>query len=156
MRQAYVLIAHGSRREESNCEFWDLVTRFRKFFRGRYVTGAFLELAQPDIPTALESCVRQGAREIFILPLLLFSGRHVKEDIPHFIQMAKRRHPGIDFHYAGPLVDNPYLTKLLASKALSRCPLGGSLKKRRGTKSSRTKIRKKSPTKKPLRRKKQK
>ena len=79
--------------------------------------GAFLELAQPSIPDAIEHCITQGLQEICVIPLMFFAGRHVKEDIPRFIQEAKTKHPEVDFHYSGPLCDHPMMLALLDEKA---------------------------------------
>ena len=117
MKSAYLLIAHGSKEEESNRAFFDFVAHFRKSHPERRVEGAFLEIAKPGIPEALESCITHGARQIFILPLMVFSGRHVKDDIPRIIQQTRRLHAEVDFHYGGPLSDHPLLMELLEEKA---------------------------------------
>ena len=48
---------------------------------------------------------------------MVFSGRHVKKDIPLMIQKAREEHADVDFHYAGPLSDHPLLMNLLEEKA---------------------------------------
>ena len=123
MHSAYLVIAHGSRDPEGNQAFMDFLAQFRKAHPERKVEGAFLELAKPDIPEGIERCVAGGAAQIFVLPLMLFPGRHVKQDIPRFIQEAKFRHPEVDFHYAGPLADHPLLMDLLEEKAKATHPL---------------------------------
>lgn len=117
MQSAYLVIAHGSRDKEGNEAFFKFLAQFRKAYPKRYVEGAFLELAKPNIPEAIETCIRKGAEQIFVLPLMFFPGRHVKEDIPRFIQEAKARHPKVDFHTAGPLSDHPMTLQLLEEKA---------------------------------------
>lgn len=116
MPSAYLIIAHGSREKEANEAFKRLLERFRKLHPDRHVEGAFLELAKPSIPDAIENCIKSGAREIFILPLMLFPGRHVKEHIPAFIEEAKARHPQVDFHYAGPLCEDQGMLHVLEEK----------------------------------------
>ncbi len=119
MRSAYLLIAHGSREKESNQAFEEFTSHLKSRFPGRYVQPAYLELAQPSIPAAIGSCIEQGAEEIFVIPMMLFPGRHVKEDIPRYIQEAKEKHRHIDFHYAGPLSDHPLMLELVDEKAKS-------------------------------------
>ena len=119
MKSAYVVIAHGSRDKKANQAFFEFLESFRRVCSGKKVEGAFLELAKPSIPEALERVIRSGAYEVFILPLMFFPGKHVKYDIPSFIQEAKAKHPAVDFHYAAPLAGHPMLLKLLKSKALS-------------------------------------
>src|SRR5579885_788851 len=113
MSSAYLLIAHGSREEGSNRDFLDLVARFAKAHPQERVVGAFLELENPLIPEGLDRCVAAGAEDVFVVPLMLFWGRHVKQDIPKIIDDARTRHPHVRFHYAGPLADHPQFLSLL-------------------------------------------
>ena len=119
MRAAYLVIAHGSREKEANDAFFEFLGRFRKIYPGRLVEGAFLELAKPAIPEAIETCFAKGAREIFVIPLMLFPGRHVKDHIPKIIEEARVRHPDADFHCAGPLAGHPLLLDLVGEVSSS-------------------------------------
>ena len=121
-KAAYIVIAHGSREKKANTAFQSFVRKFQKTVPKRKVYGAFLELAVPSIPQALERALGSGCREIFILPLMFFPGRHVKQDIPRLFEKAKADYPDADFHYAGALADHPMLPKLLAEKAVSLKP----------------------------------
>ena len=102
-KSAYLLIAHGTRDPEGEEAFFNFVEEFRRAFPDRKIEPSFLEICRPSIPEGIEKCIQGGTREIFVLPLMLFPGRHVKEDIPRQIQEAKSRYPEIDFHYSGPL-----------------------------------------------------
>ena len=117
MKICYLVIAHGSREREANQAFFEFLERFRQASQPRLVEGAFLELAKPSIPEGIEACIAKGAREIIILPMMFFPGRHVKEHIPRFIEEAKARYPEVDFHYAGPVSEHPMLLSLLEEKA---------------------------------------
>lgn len=118
-KSAYVVIVHGSRDKQANEAFAAFLGQFRRVLKGREVYGAFLELAKPSIPEALEEALSKGAEEIFILPMMFFPGRHVKQDIPQFIQEAKAKYPRADFHYASPVADHPLMLQLLKEKAES-------------------------------------
>jgi len=122
---AYLLIAHGTRDREGERAFFSFVEEFQKAFPERHVEPAFLELSHPAISEGIEACVRKGAQEIFVLPLMLFPGRHINEDIPREIQQAKQRFPQVDFHYAGALaiaskkrgkISEPKIFELLVNK----------------------------------------
>ena len=116
MPTTYLMIAHGSRETRANEAFFEFLGKFRKAYPKKKVQGAFLELASPNIPEAIEKCVQSKADSIVIIPLMLFPGRHVKEHIPKFVQEAKSRHPEVDFHYAGPLSEDGMLIPLLGKK----------------------------------------
>lgn len=106
-KSAYLLIAHGTRDREGERAFFKFGEEFQKAFPRRKVELAFLELSRPSIPEGIEACVKEGVQKIFMLPLMLFPGRHISQDIPLEIQAAKRRFPEVDFHYAGALALSP-------------------------------------------------
>ncbi len=112
-----VLVAHGSRRSASNDEVRELAERLRARSGGRYVCveAAFLELAEPSIPDGIECCIRQGSREVVVLPYFLSAGRHVVTDIPEEVAGKREQYPDIPIHIA------PYLGR---SEALADILLG--------------------------------
>ena len=129
MKSAYLVIAHGSREKKANEEFFEFLGKFKSLFPKKQVMGAFLEMAKPGIPEAVDACAKRGADQIFLLPLMLFQGRHVKEDIPKMIADAKMRHPKLDFHYASPLSDHPMLLNILKDKARHAKKMKGRAKR---------------------------
>lgn len=88
---ALLIVAHGSRRKESNEEVNSLADKVRKRFNKKYpiIRSAFLELADPLIPDGLQQCIDDGASTIDVLPYFLNSGRHVTEDIPTIVNKFK-------------------------------------------------------------------
>lgn len=126
---AYLVIAHGTRDAEGQKAFHNFIREFRTAFPERRIEPAFLEICRPSIGEGIEACMGGGAEEIFVLPLMLFPGRHVKEDIPREIQAAKSRYPQVDFHYSGALaltegkggkkVSEPRMFELLLHKIVS-------------------------------------
>lgn len=94
--KSLILIAHGSRRAESNAEVRALAAQLSGLTQSfDSVTCAFLELAEPSIPDGIEACVQQGAKEIVILPYFLSAGRHVAEDIPALVQPKQAQYPQV-------------------------------------------------------------
>jgi sirohydrochlorin ferrochelatase len=92
-----VLVAHGSRREASNEEVRKIAARLKALAGARYadVTAAFLELAEPSIPGAIQCCVERGAQEVVVLPYFLSQGRHVATDVPEQVQPKQAEHPQV-------------------------------------------------------------
>ena len=68
-----------------------LTTRVRKRYGDEFpiIHSAFLELAEPLIPTGLQQCIDDGAESIDVLPYFLNAGRHVTEDIPAIVNSFK-------------------------------------------------------------------
>ena len=97
MKKALLLIAHGSRRTQSNNEVAELADILRVIGQKEYavVKHAFLELAEPSIEAAIDQCVDAGVNELVVFPYFLSAGRHVAEDVPEEIEQAETRHPDL-------------------------------------------------------------
>jgi sirohydrochlorin ferrochelatase len=104
--RVYVVIAHGSREARSNRAFLRVVARLRSSTKKR-LFGAFLELAPPSIPQALGAAVKSGARQIAVVPLMLFPGRHAVRDIPRIVRETARRNRGVRFSVDKALARHP-------------------------------------------------
>ncbi|RMG04308.1 MAG: hypothetical protein D6741_01195, partial [Planctomycetota bacterium] len=83
-----ILIAgHGTRDETGREQFFVLVRRIAERV-GVPVRAGFLELAQPDLKTAVAELLACGVDEIRVLPVMLFAAGHVLEDIPAAVRSA--------------------------------------------------------------------
>ena len=118
--KALLLIAHGSRRETSNQEVRELADRLAQL-AGRHfdmVVPAFLELAEPDIPSGVDRCVLAGATYVNAVPYFLSAGRHVATDIPEQLDKARRQHPGLDLQQSDYLGKHATIPDVLLTLAL--------------------------------------
>lgn len=117
--KALLLIAHGSRRAQSNNEVIELAERLKNNCREQYpiIHAGFLELAEPQITEGIKKCVDEGATEIVILPYFLNSGRHVVDDIPRIVNDSKAYYPDIEIKIAAHLGNSPLILDLLISAA---------------------------------------
>lgn len=108
--RALLVVAHGSRRPESNDEVRRLTDELRAVAGADYqrVECAFLELAEPSIPEGIDCCVAGGASEVVILPYFLSAGRHVVKDIPDIVADSRIQHPAVALRIA------PYLGRATA------------------------------------------
>jgi sirohydrochlorin ferrochelatase len=95
--RALLLVAHGSRREESNEEVRRLGQVLASYAGDRFhrVSCGFLEYATPGVVDGIGDCVAAGAREVVVLPYFLSAGKHVSEDIPQLVDQARRAHEGV-------------------------------------------------------------
>ena len=112
-----LLVAHGSRREESNREVRALADAIREISSGQFaeVRCAFLELAEPALTDALEALIAGGATDVVIVPYFLAAGRHVARDIPETLAQAQRRHPHVRFTTAPYIGAAPQMRDLVRS-----------------------------------------
>jgi len=113
---AVLLVAHGSRVQTSNQEVVDLAGRLAENLApGQAATHAFLEMAQPSIPEAIDTLVDGGAPRIVLIPYFLSAGRHVIEDIPALVDAARRRHPGVAIEVTGHFGAQQAVPQLLSA-----------------------------------------
>ena len=119
--KALLLIAHGSRRKQSNDEVVVLADRLKQNCSGQYniIHAGFLELAEPLIPDGIKKCVDDGATSIIVLPYFLNSGRHVVEDIPNIVEQTRPDYPDINIKVAQHLGASELMMDLLISSANS-------------------------------------
>jgi len=116
MPAAILLIAHGSRRPEANRDLVLLADMLRPRVPGRIVEVAYLELADPSIPAALERCHELGANEIGMLPWFLSAGSHVTDDLTAFRDQFAAAHPGVAVTLHPPLGLHPLMIEILLAR----------------------------------------
>lgn len=114
--KALLIIAHGSRKLGSNNEIRRLTRKVAKRADDSFalIDCAFLELAEPDIQTAMASLVERGATDILAVPYFLARGTHVANDIPDEIRACQSAHPQVrisisDYLGASDLVSDAVL-----------------------------------------------
>ena len=92
---ALLILAHGSRKKQSNDEVQALAQRYEAAYPEQYdaVYAGFMELAQPDIHTTIKTAIDAGATELTILPYFLAAGAHVVDDIPAIVESAMADYP---------------------------------------------------------------
>lgn len=116
MSSAIVLIAHGSRRAEANADLARMAEMLQPRIPEHRVQIAYLELADPAIPEALENCAAQGARQIHMLPYFLSAGSHVTVDLERFREEFLDRHPEIACSLCPPLGLHPRMVDILLDR----------------------------------------
>lgn len=95
--KSLIVVAHGSRNELANSEAAALVARLEERGLADTVSCSFLELAEPTFQAEAARQVELGATRITILPLFISAGRHVTEDLPREVELARAAHPGATF-----------------------------------------------------------
>ncbi|MDH3693468.1 MAG: CbiX/SirB N-terminal domain-containing protein [Gammaproteobacteria bacterium] len=119
-RRCLILVAHGSRRSESNEEIEMLVQKLGLALQNEYdkISHAFLEIAQPSVPQAIDAAVQNTFNKITVLPYFLAAGTHVVKDIPVIVDEKREQHPNIDIRLTPYLGSDERVVEILA--ALSR------------------------------------
>ena len=116
--QVLILLAHGSRAEPALEAHRDLAAAVAAE-TGQTVRPAFLEMAQPDLPTVIDATVIDGARHITVLPHFLGPGNHVNRDIPALVEAARTRHPGVPIELVDHTGNRPEMLQTVVAAARS-------------------------------------
>ncbi|MCD7782013.1 MAG: sirohydrochlorin nickelochelatase [Methanosphaera sp.] len=77
-----LLIGHGSRLPYNKEVVYTLAEKFSARHPDTNVEVGFMELAEPNIPTAFNKLKETGVNKIVVTPVFLADGMHTKRDIP--------------------------------------------------------------------------
>lgn len=112
-----VIAAHGTREEAGVAQCRALAKRVAEMLPGRKVTLGFVELAEPSIAEAVADALEgreiTGDADAIVVPLMLATGGHVREDIPESIDEGRG---DADVRYARPLLPSPLLMAALLER----------------------------------------
>jgi sirohydrochlorin ferrochelatase len=121
MARALLIVDHGTRRSEANESLARFARRIAEARPEWQVAHAHMELAQPDVPTAIEALVAAGATEIHLHLHFLSRGYHVRETIPELVDAARARHDHVRFHLSDPIGEDPRLIEIVVDR-IDRMP----------------------------------
>lgn len=104
-KKVLVVVSHGSKRRESNQEFENFIEKLNKINQQKEkqieayqeVRGACLEFASPQLETVIKNLLKQGYKKFDILPLFIFGGYHVRQDIPERLQKLKSKFEQLNY-----------------------------------------------------------
>ncbi|PYF09107.1 sirohydrochlorin chelatase [Ureibacillus chungkukjangi] len=114
--KAVLYVAHGSRVKAGVEEARQFIETVKPQINVAIQEICFLELADPSIVEGVSACVAKGATEIAIIPILLLTANHAKQDIPLEINKAKEMYPSVTFTFGKPFGINEKLIDSLQER----------------------------------------
>lgn len=117
MKVSLLIVAHGSKSENTREQFEKIIALSRQKSDYDFVEGAYLEFSKPDIREAVSSLIRKGASRIIIALCFLFDRIHTKRDIPEIIRGLSREYPEIEFKITKPIGFEPVLADIILNRA---------------------------------------
>ena len=117
-----IVFAHGSRDPLWRQPVEAVARRIAQADPQTRVTCAYLELSEPDLPTAAAALIDGGATHLRVLPLFFGMGKHAREDLPVLMQQLAAQHPGVHCECLPAAGEDPRLAELLAQIALEKTP----------------------------------
>src|SRR5438270_3142541 len=106
-RPSLLLVGHGSRSPKGVDAYWEFAAVLQREAPELDVGCGFIELAEPDLDTAIDRLVAGGATRVVAVPLVLLGAGHLKNDGPAALARGRERHPDVDFRYARDLGIHP-------------------------------------------------
>lgn len=113
---ALLLVGHGSRSAPGVAAYWRFADVVQAEAPELRLGCGFIELAEPDLDTAIGRLVEAGATRVVAVPLVLLGAGHMKNDGPATLARARRRHPGVAFAYARALGIHPSTLAVAAER----------------------------------------
>ncbi|WP_374723785.1 sirohydrochlorin chelatase [Calidifontibacillus erzurumensis] len=102
--KAILFVGHGSQDPEGNEEVRQFINDMKPLLDERLlVETCFLEFEHPTVNEGLDTCVRKGATEVYIIPMMLLPAGHSKIHIPACLDEVKEKYPNIRFIYGRPI-----------------------------------------------------
>jgi len=99
---AVVYIGHGSRLKEGIEHFKKFIASVQKEINIPVQEIAYLEINAPTIEDTMEKVIKNGAKNILVVPVLLFAAAHYKRDIPEELQKVQQKYPFVHFLMTAP------------------------------------------------------
>jgi cobalt/nickel transport system ATP-binding protein len=128
-RPALLLVGHGSRSAKGVAAYWEFAGVLRSLAPHLDIGCGFIELAEPDLDTAVERLVQDGATSVVAVPLVLLGAGHLKNDGPAALARGRQRHPHVDFAYGRDLGIHPAPLAVAEERirsATAGSPMGGT------------------------------
>ena len=112
-----LLVAHGSPRPEANADIRQVADELRRRVAELPVRIGYLDCNAPDIATAVDECVADGATEVVVVPYFLHSGRHLVRDIPEILEQSAQKFPAITITMTDYVGHQPAIADILLDRA---------------------------------------
>lgn len=116
-QRGLIFFAHGSRDPLWRAPIEAVAQSMLRQHPQALCACAYLELSEPDLPTACQQLMAAGCNHITILPMFLGTGRHARNDLPKLVQALQVQHTDVHFEVATTVGEDPRVIELLAAIA---------------------------------------
>ncbi|MBQ2777019.1 MAG: CbiX/SirB N-terminal domain-containing protein [Peptococcaceae bacterium] len=116
IRQAVVLLGHGSIREEANKEvraMWDMM---QDELPELEISGCFVEVAEPTMEQEIDRLAAEGFHRIVIVPMFLTRGQHLSNGIPRILEAMRQKYTQIQIDLTRHLGIDPLLAEIIKNR----------------------------------------
>ena len=116
MKNAVVLLGHGSIRESANVEIRAMWAMMQAQLPELDIRGSFVEVAEPALENVIEQLVHEQVERIVIVPRFLTRGNHLSNGIPRILDAMKEKYPNVKIDLTQHLGADPLLAEIIKNR----------------------------------------
>lgn len=116
MKQAVILLGHGSIREQANVEVRNMWNMLAEQLPDLQISGSFVEVAEPTLEQEIGRLAEQGVERIVIVPMFLTRGNHLSNGIPRILEAMRQRYSHIQIELTRHLGVDPLLAEIIKNR----------------------------------------
>ncbi len=125
LKESILLIGHGSRNATGNQQIQEFTQNLQQKCPQWNIDVCYIELADYLLDAGLQDAADKSDK-VIVVPLILNAAGHVKEEIPEYIDAARKKNPDTRFVYASHIgtdelilnIMNRYLKKQMSRLAM--------------------------------------
>ena len=114
-----VILAHGSRRQETDRILNSLTQKVKDRTGGQLIYPAYLQFSAQNLEVGIEYLINKGADKIKVIPMFIFDGVHVTQDIPEELDRIMAKHPGVKAEMSRHLGDDDRIADIIVDRIKS-------------------------------------
>ena len=117
-----LIIAHGSRAKETEATLEAVLSMVKAKLFGQpdqpetAIECAFMEFSDRTVEKGISTLSAKGVTEIKVVPYFLFTGIHIKEDIPNMVAECAVNFPSVKITMGKPLGGDERLADILVDR----------------------------------------
>lgn len=111
-----LILAHGSRRQETERTLESLTHKVKAKTGEQLIYSAYLQFSEQNLEVGVEHLIKNGADKIKVIPMFIFDGIHVTQDIPEELEAIRAKHPGIEIRMSSHLGDDDRLADIIIDR----------------------------------------
>ncbi len=114
--EGILILAHGSKKVETERILDSLTNKVIEKTGRRLIASAYLQFSEQNLEVGINKLVEMGAIIIKVMPMFLFDGVHVTEDIPNELEAIKKKYPNIEILMAKHIGDDSRIADIIIDR----------------------------------------
>lgn len=116
MKKGILILAHGSREKETELTLAKIAEEAKRQLKDVVIETAYLQFSEVNLEKGLDNLVAKNITDIKVIPYFLFSGIHIREDIPKEIEEYLENKKNLKITLGNTLGEDTRLADILADR----------------------------------------